>query len=164
MSNPPFLSSYRVYYEDTDAAGVVYYANYLKYAERARTEYLRHIYQSPSQIAEKHGVVFVVRKCEIDYMLPAFLDDMLVVQTKISQVRAAMIGMEQQIIRNQQHLVHIKIILACVEVKKIQVARIPAPLRQKLTDVCPESLKPRIIETMTKEIHHGSPNPNLRHQ
>ena len=159
MSNAPFLSSYRVYYEDTDAAGVVYYANYLKYAERARTEYLRHIHESPSQIAAKHGVVFVVRKCEIDYMLPAFLDDMLVVQTKISQVKAAMIGMEQQIIRNQQHLVQIKIILACVEAGKIQVARIPLLLRQKFADFCPESLK-----SMTKEIHHGSPNPNLRHQ
>ena len=159
MSNAPFLSSYRVYYEDTDAAGVVYYANYLKDAERARTENLRHIHESPSQIAAKHGVVFVVRKCEIDYMLPAFLDDMLVVQTKISQVKAAMIGMEQQIIRNQQHLVQIKIILACVEAGKIQVARIPLLLRQKLADFCPESLK-----SMTKEIHHGSPNPNLRHQ
>ena len=159
MNKPPFIASYRVYYEDTDAAGVVYHANYLKYAERARTEYLRHIYQSPSQIAEKHGVVFVVRKCEIDYMLPAFLDDVLIVQTRISQVKAALIGMEQQIIRNHQNLVHIKLILACVEAKKIQVARIPVSLRQKLSDFYSES-----SESMTKEIHHGSSNSHLGHQ
>lgn len=156
MNKAPFIASYRVYYEDTDAAGVVYHANYLKYAERARTEYLRYIYQSPSQIAEKHAVVFVVRKCEIEYILPAFLDDMLVVETRITQVKAAWIGMEQQILRNHQNLVRIKFILACVEAKKIQVARIPALLRQKLTDFYSES-----PESMTKEIHHGSPNSHF---
>jgi acyl-CoA thioester hydrolase len=75
--------SLRVYYEDTDAEGIVYYANYLKFTERARSEFLRHIGWPPSRILNDHGVYWVVKNCNVDYRRPALLDDLLTVQTSI---------------------------------------------------------------------------------
>ena len=75
--------SYRVYYEDTDAGGVVYYANYLKFFERARTDFLRTLGISQSDLATKEGLVFVVRKCVIDYISPAKLDNILEVSVEV---------------------------------------------------------------------------------
>ena len=89
----------RVYYEDTDAAGVVYYANYLKFAERARTEMLRDLGVDPSALAAVEGVAFAVSRCEVDYLAPARLDDELTVQTRIVKIFAATIEAEQIISR-----------------------------------------------------------------
>ena len=75
--------SIRVYYEDTDAAGIVYYANYLKYAERARTEMLRLMGVEQSELAQSHGLAFAVRNCAIDYQRPAKLDDLLEVRSHL---------------------------------------------------------------------------------
>ena len=77
----------RVYYEDTDAGGVVYYANYLKYIERARTEHLRELGFELATIANESGLVFVVKSVKADYLLPAFLDDTIKVQTSIELLR-----------------------------------------------------------------------------
>ena len=79
----------RVYYEDTDAGGVVYYANYLKYIERGRTEHLRELGFELATIAEEIGLVFVVKSVKADYLLPAFLDDTIEVQTSIELVKHA---------------------------------------------------------------------------
>ena len=79
----------RVYYEDTDAGGVVYYANYLKYIERGRTEHLRELGFELANIAEEIGLVFVVKSVKADYLLPAFLDDTIEVQTSIELVKHA---------------------------------------------------------------------------
>ena len=81
--------TYRIYYEDTDAGGVVYYANYLKFFERARTDFLRTLEISQSDLAQKENLVFVVRKCEIDYLTPARLDDLVNVSVKIKEITSS---------------------------------------------------------------------------
>ena len=73
----------RVYYEDTDAGGIVYYANYLRFAERARTEYLRSVGADHQTLLAEDGIAFTVRQCSVDYMSPAFLDDPLEVHTRL---------------------------------------------------------------------------------
>lgn len=75
----------RIYYEDTDCGGVVYYANYLRYFERGRTEYLRTLGISPSGLLEK-GILFVVRKVEVDYLAPARYDDLLILETEVFEI------------------------------------------------------------------------------
>ena len=86
---------YRVYYEDTDAGGVVYYANYLKFFERCRTDFLRHHSVNQKELAQKESTLFVVRKCNIDYILPAKLDDLITVTMSVKEVRAASIILNQ---------------------------------------------------------------------
>ncbi|MEI6730943.1 MAG: tol-pal system-associated acyl-CoA thioesterase [Pseudomonadota bacterium] len=107
------ICNFRVYYEDTDAAGVVYYANYLKFAERARTECLREIGVIQSQMLEK-GSGFVVRKCEADFLIPAKLDDLLEVHTDITEIGKARLHISQIIKRGGDILVNIKVVIACV--------------------------------------------------
>lgn len=89
----------RVYYEDTDAGGVVYYPNYLKFAERGRTEMLREAGTDHQSLKRDHGVGFVVRRCEVDYLRSAVLDDLLTVVTEVVSVRAASVDMVQTIFR-----------------------------------------------------------------
>ncbi|MGB5569099.1 MAG: YbgC/FadM family acyl-CoA thioesterase, partial [Sedimenticolaceae bacterium] len=76
----------RVYYEDTDAGGVVYYANYLKYLERARTEWLRYLGFGQDTLMRDAGILFAVRRVEIDYLLPARFDDALLVELEIEEI------------------------------------------------------------------------------
>lgn len=109
----------RVYYEDTDAAGLVYYANYLKFAERGRTEYLRALGFENSGLREMHGIAFVVRHLEADYLKPGFLDDALAVQTEILSLKKASFVMNQTIIRPQKNaapdtLFDMQVTLACI--------------------------------------------------
>lgn len=91
--------SLRVYYEDTDLGGIVYYANYLKFAERARTEMLRAAGVNQSELREQGAGQFVVRRCEVDYLASATLDDRLLVITRIVDLRGARITMQQDIFR-----------------------------------------------------------------
>ena len=85
----------RVYYEDTDAAGIVYYANYLKYAERARTELLRLAGIRQSDVSREHGMAFAVCDCQVDYQSPARLDDLVEVRSRLVALRAASVEAEQ---------------------------------------------------------------------
>ena len=78
----------RIYYEDTDAGGIVYYANYLRYAERARTEYLRHLGINQQEMLKSQGMGFVVRDCHISYKSPAKLDDALNITCKVTELKA----------------------------------------------------------------------------
>src|SRR5581483_12088671 len=89
----------RVYYEDTDAAGLVYYANYLKFAERARTEMLRRLGVEQERLRAETGLVFVVRRCAADYLLPARLDDDLVIVTRLKALRGASLDLDQDVQR-----------------------------------------------------------------
>ena len=107
--------SYRVYYEDTDAGGVVYYANYLKFFERARSDFLRSLDISQSDLATKENLIFVVRKCAIEYFSPAKLDDEINVDVMVKEVRAASIVMEQKIRKSGK-------ILSCLNVEIVSVA------------------------------------------
>ena len=104
----------RVYYEDTDAAGIVYYANYFKFAERARTEMLRSVKIDQNALYTKTGVRFVVRSCAIDYLKPARLDDELEVHTKIQCVKGASLTALQTVRRARDAVVSLKLRIACV--------------------------------------------------
>lgn len=128
---PPHSFPIRVYYEDTDAAGIVYYANYLKYAERARTEMMRDAGVSHAAMVEREGVMFAVRRCEVDYLRPARLDDLLEVETRLVDVGGATIEAEQVVRRAGDVLVRIRIRLACLD-SRGRPARLPAPIRATL--------------------------------
>ena len=121
----------RVYYEDTDAAGIVYHGNYLKYAERARTEMMRGLGLTHSELAERQGLVFTVRRCEIDYQAPARLDDELQVATRILEVGGARLLAEQTILRAESALARLVLTLACVT-RAGRPARLPSDLRSAL--------------------------------
>lgn len=105
----------RVYWEDTDAAGIVYYANYLKFAERARSDLLRCFGIGQAELKRDQDVVFVVRRCEVDYLSPARLDDDLEVRTRITAVGGASLAADQDVRRAGEDLARLKIRLACLD-------------------------------------------------
>jgi acyl-CoA thioester hydrolase len=131
-----FCLPLRVYYEDTDAGGIVYYANYLKYAERARTEMLRELGVNQSALKSESGLIFAVSQCQIRYRLPARLDDLLQVRTRVAGVGAARIEMLQEICRDGDLLCEIGV--RVVSLKNTEEGagpplRMPGPLRALLT-------------------------------
>jgi acyl-CoA thioester hydrolase len=121
----------RVYYEDTDAAGIVYYANYLKFAERARTELLRYLEVEQTRLSAEQDVGFVVRRCEVDYLAPARLDDSLEVHTRLLEVGGASFQGKQVVKRGDTELVKLAVRLACVR-SNGRPTRLPRPLRDSL--------------------------------
>jgi acyl-CoA thioester hydrolase len=126
-----FIFSLRVFYEDTDAAGIVYYANYLKFIERARTEMLRAAGIDHRGMREDHGVLFIVRRCALDYRKPARLDDMLEIHTRILALKGASLEAEQVVLRGGDTLVHVDLQLACIH-ETGAPARFPPNLRAAL--------------------------------
>lgn len=126
----------RAYYEDTDAGGVVYYANYLKFAERGRTELLRSMGFENKSLLDQFGVVFVVRHLEADYIRSAYLDDLLTVETAIIEVKNASVLMRQSIKKNNDLIFRMDITLACVNTGNGK----PAPF--------PESVKKAFVKGM----------------
>ena len=117
----------RVYYEDTDMAGIVYYANYLRYIERARSDWVREI--GIDQLEMKAaGVVFAVRRVEADYIAPAKFDDQLEVRTQLSQLTPARMVMTQDIWRADMRLFSAVVTIVCIGAKG-KPARLPANLR-----------------------------------
>lgn len=129
----------RVYYEDTDAAGIVYYANYLRFAERARTELMRCLGAEHGPLMDEAGIAFVVRSCSADYLLPARLDDTLVVRTQIREVRGASMRADQTVARcdtagDETELVRMHIRLACMD-GNLRPARLPGEVRGSLEDL-----------------------------
>ena len=133
----------RVYYEDTDAAGIVYYANYLKFAERGRTEMMRSLGFAHSRIAEETGIVFTVRRCSADYRAAARLDDALTVETRIAEIGAATLLLDQQIRRNGETIVALDVLVACVG-RDGRPRRVPSALRTALMQPAP--IKPPIVQ------------------
>jgi len=122
----------RVYYEDTDAAGIVYYANYLKFAERARTEMMRASGASHSGMIATFDTAFAVSRCEVEYLKPARLDDLLNVETRVIEVGAAVIDLDQRVMREGELLADLKIRIACLN-RKGRPQRLPAPVRAALS-------------------------------
>lgn len=122
----------RVYYEDTDLAGIVYYANYLKFMERGRTELLRENGINQGRLKAETGQVFVVVRVEIDYRRPAMFDDMLVVETVVEAIGGASITVHQRVMRDEAVLVEGRIRLACMG-HAGGAERIPAALRARLS-------------------------------
>lgn len=121
----------RVYYEDTDAGGIVYYANYLKFAERARTELLRMTGINQSELISGEGVAFAVRQCSADFLKPARLDDVLEVHTRVIGVKGATVAMAQSIKRDGVDMVNVGVRLACLS-GFTRPCRIPASVRAVL--------------------------------
>lgn len=124
MTAPHHLAI-RVYYEDTDAGGVVYHANYLGFAERARTEAMRALGVPHSELTCLHGLIFMVRRVKLDYLAPARLDDALTVTTLPLAVRGASVDLRQTIMLGGIRLVDIEIQLACVQAATGRPGRIP---------------------------------------
>ena len=124
--------SCRVYYEDTDAGGVVYHANYLGYAERARTEALRDATVPHAELVERYGLMFMVHRAEIDYVRPARLDDLLVVETETVDVGAATVVLRQVVRGPNGVCASLRIRLACVRIVGHRPARIPPRWRDAL--------------------------------
>ena len=122
----------RVYYEDTDNAKIVYHANYLKFAERARTEILRLLDFEQTDLSKRFGLFFAVKDCFLKFAQPAYLDDLLVVKSRITQMKGASFSFEQIIYRNNVLLVHCDIRIACVD-EKGGPARIPSEISQTLS-------------------------------
>jgi acyl-CoA thioester hydrolase len=130
----------RVYYEDTDAAGIVYYANYLKFIERARTEMMRLYGVEHEKARRSGGAGFIVRRCEIEYHAPARLDDELVVETRVKQLGGATILLSQDVLRDAALLVRASVLIACVGAQG-RPMRLPAELRSSLSS----NDKPRMV-------------------
>jgi acyl-CoA thioester hydrolase len=124
--------SYRVYYEDTDAGGVVYYANYLKFFERARTDFLRTLGISQSDLATKEGLVFVVRKCVIDYISPAKLDNILEVSVEVKNISAATILMRQEATKFGVISSRLEVEIVCVDSLSFKPKKIPKTISELL--------------------------------
>ena len=120
----------RVYYEDTDAAGVVYYANYLRFCERARTEWLRALDIQQKKLFSEQAIAFVVTHVDAKYLKGAELDDELVVLSSINSIGAASIAFEQEIRRAGSLLFSAKIKVACVDWKQHRAVRLPDDLRK----------------------------------
>ena len=121
----------RVYYEDTDAAGMVYHANYLKFAERGRSEMLRSLGFPHRKLGAEDGVGFAVRRCAIEYLAPARLEDALTVVTTLTGIGAATLAARQEICRDGELLADLDIVVACVG-RDGRPRRLPRALRAAL--------------------------------
>ncbi len=132
----PFHWPVRVYYEDTDAAGVVYYANYLKFMERARTEWLRAAGFDQSVLRDELGVVFVVRALAADYAAPARFDDRLDVSVAVLSARGSVLELAQAVTREGVSLVTATVRIVCVNTPAFKPVRIPKIILQKLAMGC----------------------------
>ncbi|MCZ6603700.1 MAG: YbgC/FadM family acyl-CoA thioesterase [Alphaproteobacteria bacterium] len=122
----------RVYYQDTDAAGLVYHANYLKFAERARTEALYAVGWGQARLDEKDRIVFIVRRCEADFLVPARLGDIVLVRSRVTDIGGARLNMEQTISLDGQDLTRLSVELVCVN-RDGRPTRVPQPLASALS-------------------------------
>lgn len=130
----------RVYYEDTDAGGVVYHANYLRFAERARTEWLREVGLAHGEIRRRLGLQFIVRRCSLDFRLPARLDDWLNIDTQVLDLKGARVVLRQLVRRGGELLVAIDIELALVALDG-RPARLPEEIRSAIATVASAALR-----------------------
>lgn len=124
--------SVRVYYEDTDAGGVVYHASYLRYLERARTEWLRSLGYSQARLKQEESLVFTVVGMTLDFLKPARLDDLLSVRSQASLSGGASVHFEQQILRDSDRILAATVRVACLDASSFRPRRLPAALRGSL--------------------------------
>jgi acyl-CoA thioester hydrolase len=122
----------RVYYEDTDAGGVVYHAGYVRWFERARTEWLRSLGWSLARVAEEQKVLFSVVSMDVRYHLPARLDDLLEVVTRPQLGGGASLEFEQQVLRDGQLLASGRVLVACVDAVTFKPRRLPTEFRTRI--------------------------------
>ena len=124
----------RVYYEDTDAGGVVFYANYLKFMERARTEWLRAVGHEQDVLRERHGILFAVRRVAIDYLAPARFNDCLSVTSRLVRAGGASLEFDQQVMRDSDGSCCCRgaVKIACMNADTLRPARLPGDLLSEL--------------------------------
>ncbi len=127
----PHRFDLRVYYEDTDLAGIVYYANYLKFIERARTEWVRGLGIDQGRLKAESGIVFAVRRVVADYLRPARFDDLLTVETRLAALSPARIVLEQDVLRAGERLFAAGVTLVALG-ETGRPARLPADIRRAL--------------------------------
>jgi acyl-CoA thioester hydrolase len=140
MEPATFTYPVRVYYEDTDAGGVVYYANYLKFLERCRSEWLRALGFEQSDLLREQGLAFVVRHVGLEYLKPALLDDLLTIDLEVEKITRSQIFFRQQIRRgegkSQETLLRSTIQIVCVKLgthaRPVKIVSIPAAMRARL--------------------------------
>ncbi len=123
-----FSWSLRVYFEDTDAGGIVYYANFLRFFERCRTEWLRALGVAQMELAERSQLQFVVAQAAVDYLRPARLDDALTITARIGERARTYLVFEQQALRGTELLARARVKVACVDTRRLAPARLPVEL------------------------------------
>ncbi len=126
-----FKSSFKVYYEDTDSGGVVYYANYLKFFERARTDAIISLGFSNNKLVEKFGIYIVVKSCNLNFLKPAKLEDKLNIISKVLEVKNVSIKMRQNIFVNESMVVEAEILLAAIN-KVGKPSKLPDEFKNQL--------------------------------
>ena len=132
MTEEVFKLPIRIYYEDTDAGGIVYYANYLKFAERARTEFLRHMgFEQSEDLEDEARFAFVVRKVEAEYLKPSKLDDLIEMTCEVEEIKGASIVCKQEVICKGETRIKIKVTAVYVSLAKMRPVRVPDEMMKK---------------------------------
>jgi acyl-CoA thioester hydrolase len=126
--------NYRIYFEDTDAGGIVYHANYLKFAERGRTEMIRGLGISNSDLKKDHNILIVVRHIDINYNVPVKLDDMITVESTVSDIGKTSFAMIQKINRDGLTCATLIVKLVCIASDSGRAVRMPQFLKEKINE------------------------------
>ena len=127
-----FFLPVRIYFEDTDSGGVVYHANYLKFMERARTEWLRSVGIDQHHLKYHAHIMFVVHRIDIQYKLPARFNDDLVVKSELLEIGSSKIEFRQMIYRHEEMLIDAHVDIACIDSEKFKPVRIPSTVKQTM--------------------------------
>jgi acyl-CoA thioester hydrolase len=120
----------RIYFEDTDSGGVVYHSNYLKFMERARTEWLRSVGIDQHQLKQHDHIMFVVHRIDIQYKLPARFNDDLIVKSELKDISSSKIEFRQMIYRDNEILIDASVDIACIDSEKFKPVRIPSTVKE----------------------------------
>ena len=132
VSHLPFKWSVRIYFEDTDSGGVVYHSNYLKFMERARTEWLRSLNLNQADLKKKDKIMFVVAKVYIDYKKAAQFNDALDIETSVDNIGASKVDLTQNIMKNSELYTSAKVSIACIHSETFKPQRIPKLIKQQM--------------------------------
>ncbi len=122
----------RIYFEDTDSGGVVYHSNYLKFIERARTEWLSALGIDQRQLKQDNHIMFVVHRIDIQYKLPARFNDDLIVKSELKDIGSSKIEFRQMIYRENEMLIDASVDVACIDSEKFKPVRIPPTIKQAM--------------------------------
>ena len=122
----------RIYFEDTDSGGVVYHSNYLKFMERARTEWLSAVGIDQRHLKQDNHIMFVVHRIDIQYKLPARFNDRLIVNSELKDIGSSKIEFRQMIYRENEMLIDASVDVACIDSEKFKPVRIPPTIKQAM--------------------------------
>lgn len=134
-SDNVFQITIRVYYEDTDAGGVVYHSNYLKFMERARSEWLRNLGHEQDVLIEQQQIIFAVKKLSIDFISPARFNDELIINTEVSNISGVSIDFTQSVVKENTVLAKATVQVVSLDSETLKPKRIHSPLKEELTRV-----------------------------